>query len=85
MILFDIGAHFGLFSLAALHYGGRDARAIAVDPSTVAVRFLKIQAGLNDAVDRLRIVEASVAAHTGRQDMVAVGVLANGFYVVPDS
>jgi FkbM family methyltransferase len=85
MILFDIGAHFGLFSLAALHYGGKQARAIAVDPSKVAVRFLKIQAALNDATDRLRIVEASVAAHAGRQDMVAVGVLAHGFYIAPDS
>lgn len=83
MILFDIGAHFGLFSLAALHYGGPQARAIAVDPSAVAVRFLKIQAGLNSATDRLRIVEASVAAQTGQQNMVAVGVLANGFYVAP--
>ena len=83
MILFDIGAHFGLFSLAALHYGGPQARAIAVDPSAVAVRFLKIQAGLNNSSDRLRIVEASVAAATGQQDMVAVGVLASGFYVAP--
>src|SRR4051794_32708229 len=33
MVLFDIGAHFGLFSLAALHYGGIAARAVAVDPS----------------------------------------------------
>jgi FkbM family methyltransferase len=83
MIFFDIGAHFGLFSLAALHYGGKQARVIAVDPSPVAVRFLKIQAALNEVADRLRIVQASVAAHTGHQNMVAVGVLASGFYVAP--
>ena len=41
MVLFDVGAHFGLFSLAALHYGGPGSRAIAVDPSPIAVRFLK--------------------------------------------
>ncbi len=83
MILFDIGAHFGLFSLAALHYGGPQATAVAVDPSPVAVRFLKIQAKLNQVGDRLRIVQASVAEHSGLQRMVDVGVLAHGFYVAP--
>jgi FkbM family methyltransferase len=83
MILFDIGAHFGLFSIAALHYGGKKARAVAVDPSPVAVRLTRIQARLNQVADRLCIVQASVAAHTGQQSMVAVGVLANGFYVAP--
>ena len=37
MVLFDVGAHFGVFSLAALHYGGPDAIAVAVDPSPAAV------------------------------------------------
>jgi FkbM family methyltransferase len=83
MVLFDIGAHFGLFSLAALHYGGKQATAIAVDPSPVAVRFLKVQARLNDVADRLLIVQASVGEQAGRGSMVAVGVLANGFYVAP--
>jgi FkbM family methyltransferase len=83
MVLFDIGAHFGLFSLAALHYGGNRATAIAVDPSPVAARFLKVQAELNDVTHRLRIVQASVGEQTGRQSMVPVGVLANGFYVAP--
>ena len=27
MVLFDLGAHFGLFSLAALHYGGANSKA----------------------------------------------------------
>ena len=83
MILFDIGAHFGLFSLASLHYGGPEARAIAVDPSPTAVRFLTVQAKLNDIADRLRIIQASVSDQTGSQGMVSVGVLASGYYVAP--
>jgi FkbM family methyltransferase len=85
MVFFDIGAHFGLFSLAALHYGGNQAAVIAVDPSPVAVRFLKVQAELNDVSHRLRILQASVGEQTGAQSMVPVGVLANGFYVTPTS
>lgn len=83
MLLFDIGAHFGLFSLAALHYGGSDARSIAVDPSPMAVRFTKLQATLNHVSDRLQVVQASAGDCSGWQDMVAVGVLASGYYVAP--
>lgn len=82
-ILFDLGAHFGLFSLAALHYGGPTSLAFAVDPSPVAVSFLNIQAGLNHYENRLHVVQAAVSDRAGRQGMVAVGVLASGYYVAP--
>jgi FkbM family methyltransferase len=82
-ILFDIGAHFGLFSLAALHYGGASAIAVAVDPSPVAVQFIKTQAKLNEVSDRLHIVQAAVSDQVGRQSMVAAGVLSSGYYVHP--
>ncbi len=82
-VLFDIGAHFGLFSLAALHYGGQRAQAIAVDPSPMATRFLNIQAELNGVVDRLRVIEATVGDRMGRQNMIPVGVQASGYYVAP--
>jgi FkbM family methyltransferase len=83
MILLDIGAHFGLFSFAALHYGGPQARAVAVDPSPVAVNFLNIQARLNQTSDRLHVIQAAVNDHAGWESMVAVGVLASGYYVAP--
>lgn len=81
MVLLDIGAHFGLFSFAALHYGGPTAQAIAVDPSPIATRFLKLQAKLNSSTDRLHVIQASVSDHSGWQSMVAVGVLASGYYI----
>src|SRR2546425_283113 len=83
MLLFDIGAHFGLFSLAALHYGGGNARAIAVDPSPTATHFTRLQAALNHVSDRLHVVQAAVGDKSGWQDMVSVGVLASGYYVAP--
>ncbi|MGB8509074.1 MAG: FkbM family methyltransferase [Pyrinomonadaceae bacterium] len=83
MSLFDIGAHFGLFSLAALHYGGDDARAVAVDPSPTAARMLKIQSRLNRMSDRLTIVQAAVGESTGAQRMVATGVNGAGYLVAP--
>lgn len=83
MILLDIGAHFGLFSFAALHYGGSKARAIAVDPSPTAVNLLNVQAKLNQNADRLHVIQAAVNDHAGWESMVAVGVLASGYYVAP--
>jgi FkbM family methyltransferase len=83
MRLLDIGAHFGLFSLACLHYGGPSAQAIAVDASPTAARMMDIQSRLNQAADRLRVVQACVCERTGVRQMVSVGVLADGYYVAP--
>lgn len=83
MQLFDVGAHFGVFSLAALHYGGPRARSVAVDPSPVAVRMLGIQAKLNGVAGRLEIVRAAACAAPGRIDLVATGPLAAGYYTPP--
>jgi FkbM family methyltransferase len=82
-VLFDIGAHFGLFSFAALHYGGPAARAVAIDPSPMAEKFMRTQARLNGLAERLEILKACVSDESGMQDMVSVGVLANGYYVAP--
>jgi FkbM family methyltransferase len=83
MRLIDVGAHFGIFSLAALHYGGPEATALAVDPSPTACRMMRIQAQLNRVSDRFQIVEATVGDKVGEQPMVAVGVLADGYFVTP--
>jgi FkbM family methyltransferase len=86
MVLFDIGAHFGLFSLAALHYGGALSRAIAVDPSPMATRMMRIQSRLNSdlTAGRLRVVQACVCDHAGYEPMVAIGILAGGYFSAPN-
>jgi FkbM family methyltransferase len=85
MVLFDIGAHFGIFSLAALHYGGPTARAIPIDPSPVACRIMKIQAAMNYSAGRLCPMQTCVGDRQGWKDMLDVGVLSGGYYIAAPS
>ena len=84
MRLFDIGAHFGVFSLAALHYGGDKARAIAVDPSPTSMRMLATQSRINGVTARLETIHAAVADKPGTAEFVSVGVLAAGYFTAPE-
>lgn len=77
MFLFDLGAHFGLFSLAAAHFGGK---AIAVDPSPIATRMISRQLTLNRSTDRIRIIQAAVTDSTGSVEMVSSGVFSDGYF-----
>ncbi|MBZ5696711.1 MAG: FkbM family methyltransferase [Acidobacteriia bacterium] len=79
MLLFDIGASFGIFSLAAAHYGGR---AIAVDPSPTAARMIAIQAGLNGCTNSIQIVRAAVSEANGVMDLLSSGVFTHGYFKV---
>jgi FkbM family methyltransferase len=83
MRLLDIGAHFGLFSLAAIHFGGPTASAVAVDPSPMAVRIIRHQARANGLTRRIEVIEASVGAQSGQSQMVAGGIESAGYYVRP--
>ncbi len=85
MVLFDVGAHFGVFSLAGLHYGGVTAQVIALDPSPVACRLLRLHARLNGFKDRLRVVQAAAAAVDGTLDLVDAGVGGLHYQVLPES
>ena len=77
MLLFDIGAHFGVFSLASAHFGGR---AIAVDPSPIATRMIERQAALNGFSERIRVVQATVSDTAGVMDMLPSGVFSDGYF-----
>jgi FkbM family methyltransferase len=83
MVFFDVGAHFGLFALTAVHYGGPTARAVAVDASPAAARMIQTQARLNQVADRLQVVCACACDTAGTRAMVAVGPLAEGYYTPP--
>ncbi|MGB6484707.1 MAG: FkbM family methyltransferase [Candidatus Acidiferrales bacterium] len=81
MLLFDLGASFGVFSLAAAHFGGK---AIAVDPSPIATRLIKIEAALNACEQHIEIVQAGVSEAIGAIEMLDAGVFSNGYFrVVP--
>lgn len=76
MLLFDIGAHFGIFSLAAAHVGGH---AVAVDPSPTAIRMIAIQARLNNCADRIQSVMAAASESNGVIRLLSSGVFSNGY------
>jgi len=77
MLLFDIGAHFGIFSLAAAHFGGT---AVAVDPSPIATRIIRTQTNLNGYYDRVKIVQAAVGEAGGTVEMLSSGVFSDGYF-----
>lgn len=79
MFLFDIGAHFGVFSLAAAHYGGR---AIAVDPSPMAMRMVTTEVSLNSFPDRIQTLQAAVSDAKGVMEMLTSGVFSAGYFRV---
>jgi FkbM family methyltransferase len=73
MVLLDIGAHYGLFTLAALRYGGPRARAIAVEPSAEASRILRINVELSGARERVVTLEVAAGAEDGDLTMLTTG------------
>lgn len=79
MFLFDIGAHFGIFSLAAALWGGT---AVAVDASPMATRMIARQVKLNKFENKVRIVQKTVSDHTGSMEMLSSGVFSDGYFKV---
>lgn len=77
MFLYDIGAHFGIFSSAAAHFGGR---AVAVDASPAAADMIEIQATLNGCTDRMKVLHAAVSDANGAIGMLNSGVFSDGYF-----
>lgn len=82
-VFLDIGAHFGIFSFAALHYGSPESRATAVDPSGIAIQMIQRVAKLNNLSDRVRTIQAAAGKQEGELEMVEAGVTAAGYMVMP--
>jgi len=79
MVLFDIGAHFGVFSLAAAHLGGR---AIAVDPSRTGTRMIETLATLNRLKGKIQVVQVAVTDTSKTMGMLSSGVFSDGYLKV---
>jgi len=80
MTLFDIGAHFGLFTLAALKWGGAGARAIAVDPSDAALAVFDANMRLAGAGGRVERHRAAIGAEDGETSLLTGG--AGGWHMM---
>jgi FkbM family methyltransferase len=79
MLLFDVGAHFGVFSLVTAHFGGR---AVAVDPSPTATRMIAVQAALNGLTDKIQIVRAALSDANGTLALLGSGAFSDGYFQV---
>jgi FkbM family methyltransferase len=85
MTLLDVGSHFGVFTLAALQFGGAAARVVAVDPSAYANRVLRANLKLMNALDRVRVVEAAVGERIGELPMLTAGAGGLHFLIASNS
>ena len=73
MTLFDVGAHFGLFTLAALEWGGAGAKVIAVDPSDAALAVFDENMRLARAGTRVERHRAAIGAAEAQMSLLTGG------------
>jgi FkbM family methyltransferase len=65
MTVFDIGAHIGLFTLAAAKRVGREGQVFAFEPCQETVALLKRHIHLNGWQDRVEVITAVVSEVNG--------------------
>jgi len=82
-LLFDIGCHFGIFSLGVLASRGSASRAVAMDPSPVACRMVRHIRDGNGWGSRLTLLQAAAGAEKGELEMVDAGIASSGYFVLP--
>jgi FkbM family methyltransferase len=85
MIFYDIGAHYGSLALAALRYGGPGTQVVAVDPSPVSNRILKINLRLAGVSERAQVFQAAIGREDGSMPMLATGPAGAHFWIGADS
>lgn len=85
MVLFDIGAHYGLFTLAALKWSGGTARVVAVDPSVSALAVFDANMRLAGAGTRVERFCAAIGDTDGDTALLTGGAGAWHMMVEPDA
>lgn len=81
--LLDIGTHWGVFSLAALYFGGPAARVIGVEASGDAARIYRDNLAINDVAARSTLINAACGAEIGELKMLTTGAGGADYFVVP--
>ena len=85
MIFWDVGAHFGIFTLAAARFGGPRATVIAFEPSDVAAGMLAANVRLADVQARVRIRREAVGADDGWAELLTTGAGGEHMVVAADA
>ena len=85
MRFLDVGAHYGVFSMATMQYGGGTATTVAVDASRAALAMTATIARRN-GVHTMRTVHAAVSSSAGESlELVDGGVMADNYLVPPNA
>ena len=85
MVLLDAGSHFGIFVLAAVRYGGPEARVLAVDPSDECAGIFRTNLRLSNAAAQVDVIRAAVGDHDGQIEMLTTGAAGDYFMVTAES
>lgn len=83
MRFMDVGTHWGVFTLAALHFGGDDSTCLDIEASNAAVKILKDNLTLNDAISKAIIVNAACGDKPGVLSMLTTGAGGADYFIVP--
>jgi len=83
MRLLDVGAHWGIFTLTALKYGGPTVRSVCIEPSPNAAKIMRWNLKLNGIGDQVKIIEAAAGQTTGHLQMLTTGAGGADYMVVP--
>ncbi len=65
MTVLDVGASFGLFSVAAARAVGRSGRVFAFEPGQQTAAALRLHLEWNGVADRVQVIEAAAAERSG--------------------
>ncbi len=82
--LLDIGCHYGIFCMAALHYGGPEARVLGVDASEVAGNMFRESLQCNNWSSSGEFIHTAVGQKEGSIQLVETGVSGGNYFVQPE-
>lgn len=83
MQMLDVGAHHGLFALAALHYGGSGAKVLCVEASPAAALVLSANFRVNGFERRAEVIVGAMGGEDGVLEMLTTGPFADDYLVIP--
>ena len=81
MQFIDIGAHYGLFALAAARYGGATAKVVCVEASPAAAEILRENVSLNAPNGVVQIMNVAMGTEDGKLKMLSTGPAGSDYFV----